>query len=203
MTLISRDTPPQVIVRRQLVRLALLMSTSSVAFVLILSAAAWWTRDAPVGVPHEATDVPVRVADAGPAFVDAGSAPPDAGELVTVAGDIDAGPAQVTPPPIDAAALGAIIGTASQGCLEDALRFDPSLGGNASVSLQLGGDDPPRARLLGVSSPLFSRCLLARVEALALPQVSERVELRVGLALDGLRSSVSVTSAELVVDVTR
>lgn len=203
MTLISRDTPPQVIVRRQLVRLALLASTSSVVFVLVLSAAAWWTRDAPVGVPRELADVPVVATDAGPAFVDAGSAHLDAGELVTVAGDVDAGPAHVTPPPIDAAALGAHIGAASQGCLEDALRFDPSLGGSASVSLQLGGDDPARARLSGVSSPLFSRCLLARLEALALPHVSERVELRVVLALDGLRATVSVTSAELAVDVTR
>lgn len=208
MALVPRDPTGPLTTRRQVVRVMGATALATAVFVVGLAVAAWSARDAPVGVPH---DPSVVQADRGaplvarrPPSTDAGPAAPEPTEpeTATVALDVDAGPAEVALPPVDAASVGALVLPAAQGCLNEALRFDPSLGGSAVLVLQLGGGERAVARLSGIASPFFARCLTVRVEALALPDPANRESVRVTLAIDGLRGAVALRAAEFLVDAT-
>ena len=212
MALETRDLPSVSALRRQVVRVVLASSGAVLVFIVALSWAAWSRRDEPVGVPHVAVaGSTAAAADAGvpTAYVaaptDAGGGPDvaprtpeDAGVVVTVAGDVDAGPAHVAPAPVDAAAVGAELEALAQACLVDALRFDPSLGGTLVVTAAFGADAPATLTVTGVSSPLFRRCLDARLASLAWPHAGTRLELRARVSLDGLRGVAKLAGAELV-----
>ncbi len=135
-----------------------------------------------------ADDVMMPRADAGPAAPREAGSRPDAGDgdadvLVTVepgpdAGpEPDAGPPEVEPPPYDPAIVAAAAVVVVERCVQDALRWDPSLGGAFTLRVVLpisplttserepeeqGGDDdgpPPILQTSGLVSPVLDACL--------------------------------------------
>lgn len=190
---------------------------AAVAFIVGLAVVARATRDSAGGVPPR-PDEPARLVavppPAGPtgeddgavdmvvATTDAGQA--DAGaatvELATVEPEPDSGPVEVPGPPVDVAQVMAEVQPVLEKCLQGALRFDPSLGGNAGLSLSIR-KGVLTAAMIDAPSPVLAACVEENARALptqASPREPVKVEARV--ALDGLRGRVKVESAVLVLE---
>lgn len=172
---------------------------AAAAFVVGLAVTAYATRDGagPVRPRVLEAGMALGAADAGVIdVVDAGSAaPPDAGVVATAEPEPDSGPVGATAPPVELTVLTAIAQPLLQGCLTEALRFDPSLGGRVSLRVELRGRTlrvlpPPGA------SPVLARCLeqqRGRVEG-----EPREVNATLRVLLDGLRGTATVEDAQIV-----
>ena len=174
-------------------------------------------------------------ADAGPAAPrDAGSGPDanqhvDGGDsgadvLVTVdpgpdAGpEPDAGPPDVEPPPYDPAVVAAAAVVVVERCVQDALRWDPSLGGAFTLRVILpvpplttserepeaqGGDDdgpPPILQTQGLVSPVLDACLARRASDMTrAPGTMDIGAPQAVVARAVLHADASVTVADAVI----
>lgn len=173
-------------------------AAAAAVFLVVLSVAAYATRDragpvrsAPLDAGSQADDT----SDAGAIMADAGAPTTDAGEVPTAEPEPDGGPLGPAGPPVELAALVTATQPLLQGCLQDALRFDPSWGGKLRVRVELRGRTvralpPPGA------SPVFTQCLAQRSARLEGAPATANAELSV--ALDGLRGTASVLDANLV-----
>lgn len=202
---------------------------ASLVFIVGLAVVARATRDGSGGVPRvprELTSLP-PVVDGGPAAVgstDAGAADAhadaggadahadggdadagevaifvDAGPLEGPEADPDAGPAAVEGPPVIAADVVAVALPLVEECLKKALRFDPSLGGRATLVIEVGhGRLAPR--MPGAPSPVLSTCVEAGASTLAWPTAAGDTSVHIvdaRVVLDGLRKTVRVEAADL------
>lgn len=182
-----------------------------IAVVVVVAVTARATRDLAVGVPRSPGDDAVlarRVApdDAGhgrfssPAMAgDDGASRSGEPELIapTVGLEPDAGPPAVPGPPVDIEAARVAMVPVLERCLQEALRFDPSLGGPADVVVDVH-PGAVVARLHNAPSPVLGACVEERGRALATltaPLDSERLVIRV--VLDGLRGRVYVQTVDV------
>lgn len=159
-----------------------LASVGAVAvFVVVLAVVARLTADGVVMPRPDAGPEP----DAG--VLDGGGVDVGVVELVTVepgpdAGpEPDGGPPTVEPPPYDPAVVAAAAVVIVEGCVKDALRWDPSLGGAFTLRVLLpvtplttsereleepgdADDDgpPPLLQTPGLVSPVLEACLQRR-----------------------------------------
>lgn len=161
--------------------LAVLLATGAAIpiFVVVIALVARGTADGVMMPRPDAGPEPLIGSDAG--VVDAGV------ELVTVepgpdAGpEPDAGPPGVELPPYDPAVVAAAAVVVVESCVQDALRWDPSLGGAFTLRVILpvtplttsereleepgdADDDgpPPVLQTPGLVSPVLDACLLRR-----------------------------------------
>lgn len=171
---------------------------AAAVFTLGLAVTAYATRDSAGPVRPPAPDA----GDSGASPVDAGAleaapalALADAGEVATAEPEPDAGPIGPVGPPVDLAALSAAAQPVLQGCLQEALRFDPSFGGKVRARVELRGRTvrvlPPAG-----ASPVFGGCLEQRSARLEGAPANAAAELVV--ALDGLRATATVVDSQLV-----
>lgn len=180
---------------------------ATVAFVLGLAFVARATRDSAGPVLHDPEETVVAVRPSAPTqgsaatdAEDAGAAESsDAGDVPTVEPEPDSGPVLVPGPPVDVDAVTAEVRPIIEKCLQGALRFDPSLGGRARLSLLVRRGEVS-ATLLDAPSPVLASCV--STSASAVPSASDppapvKVEARV--VLDGLRGRVKIEEAELVI----
>ncbi|MCC7072437.1 MAG: hypothetical protein IT383_14000 [Deltaproteobacteria bacterium] len=166
-------------------------------FIVVLAFAAYATRD-------RAGPVRPRLLDAGqwepPAALDAGAqdagvSAPDAGEVPTAEPEPDGGPLGPEGPPVELAALVAVTQPLLQGCLQEALRFDPSWGGKVRVRVELRGRTV-HARPPAGASPVFAQCLAQRGARLEGASATADAELLV--QLDGLRATATIVDSRIL-----
>jgi hypothetical protein len=181
---------------------------AAAVFIVVLAFVARATRDGAGGVVHIPTEEELALAaaalDAGPAVVDAGApaivdagSVEDAGERATVENE-DAGPTVVPLPPVDAMAVAGEVQPIVEKCLQNALRFDPSLGGKVHVDVEARAA-ALHATLKDAPSPVLATCFAENARALPFANAgAETSHVEVTLQLDGLRGQVKVVSAELV-----
>lgn len=162
-------------------------------FVVVLAVVARLTADGAVIVRSDADGgVALDATDGGPGegggdggVLDGG--PPDAGVVVTVepgddAGpEPDAGPPWAEPPPYDPAVVAAAAVVVVERCAQDALRWDPSLGGPFTLRIELSAathdvaifdegehiGPAPRLQAIGLPSPILEACLLRQGPSMA------------------------------------
>ena len=172
-------------------------AAAGIAFILVLSVAAWSTRDTLSGVPSH-PDPDAGFPDAG--FPDAGFA--DAGQLEGPIGDVDGGPIVVAGPPVNAGDVAQAVVPVVAECLKAALRFDPGLGGKvtARVVVHKGA---LTVTLPSSPSPVLASCVgshpgVVWTAADVVAGDASPVFVEATLTLDGLRATVKLVSADVV-----
>ncbi len=201
MSLVARDAgEPK---KRAPWRGLLAGAVAAVLFVFGLAVSAWATRDTPRGVPHEVEPDAGLVRPAARPRADAGVAVADAGVVVDAGAPLigptpppDAGPVIVPGPPVKTADVAALVVPVVEECLKAALRFDPALGGKASVRV-VAGHGAAVVTMPVAPSPVLASCIAERGKLVYDAAPSGHVVVDVTLVLDGLRRTVSVDSAEL------
>ncbi len=196
----TRRAPPSPLNLRPIPTL-LAIALSSGLFIVALAFVARATADGSVmpvqELPFVDAGPPLVAGDGGtfvesdeePAFVDAGalySASPDGGTEPIP-------PPSVDGPPFAASEVAAAAVVVVEQCAQEALRWDPSLGGPFALAVELPVGTPAVIVVDGLVSPVLSSCLTRRTSELALPasllaaalEVPLAVRARASLAADG------------------
>lgn len=190
-------------VMASIVRTVAASAAVSIAFTVVLSVVARATRDGAGAVRDYGVELAGLDASEGrAAAVDATDQTPssetrhigaDAVELATSEHGAQGGAPPAAGPPIVFDDLRSILTPIIEGCLAEALRFDPSLGGTVeiAVSVRRGALDA-RARATA-PSPVFARCIERNARSLPVAYAPvEPVHIAARVALDGLRGRVNL-----------